>query len=127
MLFKRGTETSIPELLHLIKLHIVVGDIVGGGTVHLLAELSLKFGLHVVTAEDANQLQDVCLDLLSVPLGLILLSDALKDALLSLKVSHVEPIDIHVDVVEALLALSLRPEQTTSLSTEHGLYNANQN
>lgn len=107
-----GSQLGEPELLHVFELLFKVGYLIGAGLVGEVAELAMKFVLHVFAAEVVHELQDVRLDGSCVTLSCASVMTALEH--FTIKRLHVHCVN-NVHGLKIFLALGLRVQQTTDL------------
>ena len=100
-----GSQLGEPKLLHVFELLLEVGDLIVAGFVGKVAELTMKFVLHVFAAEVVHELQDVRLDGSCVTLSCASVMTALEH--FTIERLHVHRVD-NVHGLEIFLALGLR-------------------
>lgn len=107
-----GSQLGEPELLHVFELLFEVGYLIVAGLVGEVAELAMKFVLHVFAAEVVYELQDVRLDGSCITLSSASVMTALEH--FTIKRLHVNCVN-NVHSLKIFLALGLRVQQTTDL------------
>ncbi len=96
----------------MFKLVGVGRDFVWLGSVDRIAELAVELNLHVVAAEDVNELKDVRLDTLSVFYGGMLRGKRRKHR--TVQPLHLDRLDWAIDAFELLLTKSLRVQKASN-------------
>ncbi len=92
-------------MLGLLELVGVGRDFIWLGSVDCIAELTVELNLHVVAAEDVNQLQNVRLDVLSVFYGSV--SRGKRSKHRTVQPLHLDRLNRAIDTFELLLTKSL--------------------